>query len=34
MMMNHEIHERYEKNLKSVMNGIVRELPLLRGMVG
>ncbi len=33
-MINHEIHERHEKNLKSVMNGIVRELLDLRGLVG
>lgn len=34
MMINHEIHERHEKNLASVMTGIVRKLLDLRGMVG
>lgn len=34
MMINHEIHERHEKNLASVMNGRMRELLDLRGMVG
>lgn len=34
MMINHEIHERHEKILASVMNGIVRELLELREMVG
>lgn len=34
MMINHERHERHEKILSSVMNGIVRELPKLWGVVG
>lgn len=34
MMINHEIHKRHEKNLASVKNGIVRELPVLRGRFG
>lgn len=33
-MMNHEIHQRHEKILASVMNGIAWELLELRGMFG
>ena len=33
-MINHEIHEIHEKNLATVMNRIVRERLVLRGMVG
>ena len=34
MLINHERHERHENILKIIMNGIVRELPKLWGVVG
>jgi hypothetical protein len=34
MMINQEIHERHEKILESIMNGIVRELLELKEMIG